>query len=97
MVAIFVDKVLRLHILAAVIVHLNLGGVFLDHTFKADRSFSGQSRLSEGKRNTLAPMVEVELSAEEQFKFLKIFFDRPMRQGVGEARHVPSIRESIAD
>ena len=97
MVAVFIDKILRFQILAVFFIDLDLGRVFFDHVFKTHRAFIGKSGLCKGKRDASASVVKVELSAEEQFKFLEVFLDRPMRQSIGKSGHIPRMRESVTD
>lgn len=96
-VAVLVDKVFRLGILALHVLDLYLGGVFLHHIFKHHRLDDGKSIGGEAEAYAPGAVVDVELAAEEQFKFLKVFLHRPVRQGAGVPRRIPRIRERVTD
>lgn len=62
MVAVLIDKVLRLGVVAVFFLDLYLGGVFLHHIGDADGRLVCKHLVGKGESDALAPVVEVELS-----------------------------------
>ncbi len=61
-VAVLIDKVLRLGVVAVFFLDLYLGGVFLHHVGDADGRLVCKHLMGKGESDALAPVVEVELA-----------------------------------
>ena len=97
MVALLVDEVFGLLILALVIIDRDLDRVLVNHLVELHGLRGKQRGIGKGKFHRLAPVVDGELAAQKQLQLLEELRDRPMRQRTGEARSVPGIRERVAD
>ena len=97
MVALRIDKVLRLSILAVIVLHRDLHGVLVDDLVNSHRRQCGKNVLRVGETDVTAAVVDVELRFKKRFELLEELRHGPVRQRPGERRQVPSVRERVAD
>ena len=97
MVALLVDKVLRLGIFAAVFLHRDLYGVLVHDAVEQHGRGGGKCCLGECEVDGVSAVVDCELTVKKQLQLLEELGHGPMRERTGEARSVPRIRQSVAD
>ncbi len=96
MVALLIDKILRLLILAPGILDRYLRAVLVDDIAQLHRAGGFEDRLREGEAYGLGAVVDFKLRVKKKLQFLEKLRDRPMRQGAGVLRRVPCRRERVA-
>ena len=97
MIAVLVDNILCLDIVALLVLDLYLDGMLVDDAVKPDRTGILKNLLRKSKTDMSTSMVDGKLTAEEKFKLLEVFGDSPMRKRTSILGHVPCSGKRVAD
>ena len=96
-IALRIDKDLRFTILAVIVFHRDLHGVLVNDLVNSYLRQCGKNIIGVDETDMTVAVVDFELRFKKRFELLEELRHGPMRQCSGEFRHVPSIRERVAD
>ena len=70
--------------------------MLVNYVFESYGSGGLQYGFGKGKSDSMRTVIDCKLPFKKEFQFLKIFCNRPMRQGISKTTGAPCIRESVA-